>query len=118
MSSRRFHGYFTSADASGLSEPNSRITLYEDGTVTSITLAATESVVVTDIIFATATTITAKFYDGADNVVDAGELMFAEIGSAAYRAAVPHTCQLATYPKIKTSGAGQIDAVIRGYIVS
>jgi len=118
-----FHGEFSSADASALTEPNSRFTLYQDGTTTSITLAATDKVVITDIdIRVGITGRTVQVYDGANNTVDAGETIHAGTYAASTGhnrvSATPHSCQLGSYPKVKTSGAGQVDLNIRGYVLS
>lgn len=126
---RPFHGEFTSADASGLSEANSRFALYTAGnTPAAITLAANERVVITDIfVLVGATGLTVTLYDGANNSVAAGERIllgtFAANGGVSSSLQTPHFCQKNAdtgtpvgYPKVKTSGAGQIDATIRGYI--
>jgi len=120
MSNRIFHGEFTSADASALSEPNSRFTLYEYGGTSTITLGATDTAVISDLTIVTGAALTVTVYDGADNTVDAGEVIargnFPANGGETHKSGCPHSCQIGTYPKIKTSGAGQIDGVVRGYI--
>src|SRR5688572_10003875 len=75
---RPFHGEFSTADASGLSEANSRFNLYKPGSTTALTLAANERVVVTSVVvaFTGATSRAVQVYDGADATVDAGELLF------------------------------------------
>lgn len=124
---RIFHGEFTSADASALSEANSRFTLY-DSSKNAITLAADEQVVITDLdIVVGATGLTVTVYDGANNTVVAGERVmlgtFAANGGISSHLKTPHYCRgnASTsspegYPKVKTSASGQVDATIRGFI--
>lgn len=117
-----FHGEFSSADASALSEANSRFRLYPAGGDDTITLASTQQVVVTDIFLLTGNTaLTVSIYDGGDNNVGAGEVLvagdFGANGGVNETAHIPHYCQEGTYPKVKTSGAGQINASIRGVII-
>jgi hypothetical protein len=118
---RPFHGEFSSANASGLSEVNSRFALYAANSLSTITLAANEQVVITDIFVLAGAALTVTLYDGADNVVAGGEQVlkgnFAANGGVAEVLGTPHYCQVATYPKVLTSGAGQIDCTIRGVIV-
>ena len=118
-----FHGEFTSADASALSEANSRFGLYVPFTLTTIPLVSTDRVVITDVWFWSVAAVAVSVYDGSDTTVSAGEKIW---GTATVTAntnvwqtlATPHHCQTGTYPKVKTGGAGQIDAIIRGFIVS
>lgn len=117
-----FHGEFSSADASGLTEANSRFTLYGP-LKTAVTLDSNDVVQVTGVLIAAPTNaFITKVYDGADNVVDAGETIARVNTTAAnpcvaWTDGVPHFCQKGTYPKVITSGAGQVDVTIRGYIV-
>lgn len=127
MSSRRYlggtpiHGEFTSADASALTEENSRILLYGPGSTTAVTLASTDQVVITDLkLICGATGLTVTVYDGANNTVAAGERItmgtFAANGGEAQNFTTGHYCQVGTWPKVKTSAAGQIDVQIRGFV--
>lgn len=116
-----FHAEFSSADASALSEPASRFTLYQNGKTTTLTLAATDVCVVCDLIVRVgASGLTVNIYDGADNSPDPGEKIFS--GAMAANTGddglpgFAHFCQPGTYPKVKTSAAGQIDVIARGYI--
>jgi hypothetical protein len=128
-----FHGEFSSADASALSEANSRFTLFPAGFIkagTTITLkSSTEGtdtllgsvVIITDILISIgASALAVQVYDGADNTVDAGELVAkAQVlinTNTSIRLFVPHYCMAGTYPKVKTSGAGQVDVTIHGLI--
>lgn len=120
---RPFHGEFTSADASALSEENSRFALYlNKGTAakTALTLASNEQVVITDIFVLAGAALTVTLYDGANNTPAAGERIllanFSANGGCSSILHTGHACLGGTYPKVKTSGAGQIDATIRGYI--
>ena len=120
---RPFTGVFSSSDASALSEGNSRFTLYKVGGTSGITLAANERVVITDVSidFSGATARTITIYDGADTTADPGELIatanLAQYGRHVQQLSVPHYGSAAqSYPKVKTSGAGQVDVVIRGVI--
>lgn len=116
-----FHGEFSSANASALSEANSRITLYGAGSTTALTLASTDRVLITDLNVETLGTLTVQVYDGADATVDAGERIYQgdllTTSAANTNASTPYTCQAGRYPKVKTSGAGQVDVQIRGYII-
>lgn len=118
-----FHGEFTSADASALTEANSRFTLYVPHTTTAITLASTSRVVITDLWFWSVGAVAVSIYDGADATVSAGEKIWGTATVAAntnvFRSLVTgHHCQTGTWPKVKTGAAGQIDAIIHGYIWS
>lgn len=117
---RPFHGEFSSADASALSEANSRFALYPAGSTSALTLAANERVVITDVAVVTGAALTVTLYDGADTTASGGEQIlkgsFAANGGISSALAVPHYGQTASYPKVKTSGAGQIDVTIRGVI--
>lgn len=115
------HGEFSSADASGLSEPNSRILLYGAGSTTAVTLDSNDNVVITDVfVLCGATGLTVTVYDGANNTVAAGETIvkgtFSANGGVAMNLSAPHVCQKGTWPKVLTSAAGQIDVAIKGYI--
>src|SRR5579859_571177 len=125
---RPFHGECGSADASALTEANSRFTLYAGYSTSALTLTSTDIVIVTDILVAVgATALVVWVYDGANNVVDAGELV-AKFDLTAHTPGVwqtqsGHFCQQqgaggagVPYPKVKTSGAGQVDVTIRGFI--
>jgi hypothetical protein len=116
-----FHGEFSSADASALSEPNGRILLYGAGSTTAVTLGATDQVAITDVkILVGSSAITVTVYDGANNAAGAGEVVttgeFAANGGEAQNFSTPHYCQVGTYPKVITSGAGSVKVQIRGFI--
>ena len=121
----RFHGEFSSADASALTEANSRFTLYGDGSTTPISVSAGDQVIVTDISYygpVAATNLT--IYDGADATVDAGETITkfrntsatSTNGYAKETCTTPFYCQPGTCPKAKTSSATAVDVLIRGII--
>lgn len=115
------HGEFSSADASALTEANARILLYGAGSTTAVTLAATDHVIITDLkILCGATGLTVTVYDGANNTAGAGEVIakgtYAANGGEANNYSAPHVCQAGTWPKVLTSGAGQVDVSIKGYI--
>jgi hypothetical protein len=116
-----FHGEFSSADASALSEVNARIKLYGSNSVGAITLASTDIVTITDCVLAAgATGLTVQIYDGPNNVVDAGESI-TKAALVATTSVYPdltqgHDCQAGTYPKVKTNIAGQVDVSIKGVI--
>lgn len=117
---RPFHGEFTSSDASGLSEANSRFTLYDTGK-NAIALASNDQVVITDYLIVAGSALTVQLYDGADTTVSAGERIaqgnLAANGGVSKTFHTPHYVKQATYPKVKTSGAGQVDVIIQGVIV-
>lgn len=106
-------GEFASADASGLNEADSRFTLYPQASTTAVTVDSTDYVQICSITFASAgTNLVCTVYDGADATVDAGEIVRRFIvptnGTVTVELEIPHTCQVGTYPKVKTSGAGQV----------
>lgn len=115
------HGEFSSADASALTEANARVLLYGAGSVTAVTLGSTDYVVITDVfVLCGATGLTVTVYDGGNNTVGAGEVVvkgtFSANGGLAWNLATPHVCQAGTWPKVLTSGAGQVDVSIKGYV--
>lgn len=114
------HGEFSSANASALTEANSRILLYGAGSTTAVTLGANDQVMITDLTIVAGAALTATIYDGADNTAGAGEVIakgsFGANGGVHECACSPHYCQKGTWPKVLTSGAGQIDVIIRGTI--
>mgnify|MGYP006921324098 CR=1 FL=1 len=116
-----FHGEFSSADATALSEANARFALYGQGGTTALALNANDYVMISQItVSSAATTALAQVYDGADNVVDAGEEVHGGIVPTNSTVNVPilspHCCQKGTYPKFKASAAGNVRAQIRGTI--
>lgn len=116
-----FHGEFASADATALTEVNGRLALYGAGSTTALTLDANDQVVITDIdVSVGATAMEVRIYDGANNADGTGEVAarfnLPVNGSAFRNLASPHVCQKGTYPKVITSAAGAVDAIIHGYI--
>lgn len=116
-----FHGEFASADASALTEANGRILLYGPGSTTAITLAATEQVIITSAAVSVgAAALEVRIYDGANNADAAGEVVLRVNlpinGSVAHTITPGHVCQVGSWPKVITSGAGAVDVVIHGYI--
>lgn len=115
------HGEFTSADASALSESNSRFAIYGGGSTTAVTLAAGDYVTISDLdILCGSSALTVTVYDGANATVDAGETVvigdYPANGGIARTYRSPHVCQKGTYPKVKTSGAGAVKVVFHGFI--
>lgn len=112
-----FHGEFSDDDASALTEPNSRFSLYEGGSVSALTLGSGEQVRITRLFVQCAGTVTV--YDGANNTPAAGEIIYQ--GTLTEGAVLnfdpPHYCQAGTYPKVKVGAAAQVYAKIHGYIV-
>jgi hypothetical protein len=116
------HGEFTSADASALSEANSRLALYGAGSTTSLTLGSTDYVALTDLVISVGAALTVTIYSGADATVDAGEQMakltFAAAGVQSVRLDTPGWTLIGTYPKVKTSGAGTVTVFATGVATS
>lgn len=113
------HGEFSSADASALTEAQSRILLYGAGSTTAVTVGSNDYVTITDLKVITGSALTVTVYDGADATVDAGEVITigdyaANGGEAQPGFRTPHTCQKGTWPKVKASGAGNVRVQIRG----
>jgi hypothetical protein len=112
------HGYFTSADASALTEANARILLYPGGSSTALTVGTTDYVLVTGINILTAGALTVTVYDGADATPAAGEII-AKVtvnGNLCIPLETPYICQKGTWPKVLTSASGQTDVTIRGSV--
>ena len=119
-----FHGEFVSANANGITEINSRFSLYPGNfnhPGSALVRGANDQVIITDIIISSGAAILVQFYDGADNVVDNGERIIEAnmaINSTFYPDfGIPHYCLVGTYPKVAASGAGQINCLIRGTII-
>lgn len=113
------HGEFSSADASALDETNSRFSLYGDRAAAALTLSAEDVVCITDLSISSAgTNLTVTVYDGADATPGAGEIIFkGVIPTNTTQSKVfsrPFECAKGKYPKVKTSGAGQVDLTITG----
>jgi hypothetical protein len=116
-----FHGEVSSSDASALTESASRILLYPAGSTTAYTLQATDQVVITELVAVAGAALTVTVFDGSDSVAGAGEIImqgdFGVNGGVSEESAfTPHRCQLGTWPKVKTSGAGTIKVNVRGTI--
>lgn len=116
------HGEFASSDATGLNEANSRLTLYQAGTATSLTLGSSDHFVVCSVtVSSAATNALVQLYDGADATVDAGEEVLGGIvatnTSQTVNLSAPHVCQKGTYPKVKASAAGNVRVQVRGVVV-
>jgi len=125
MKTKPFHGEFSSADASNLSEEASRLTLYELGGsgTTTISLADDDEVVITSCSMSTTAiggSIILQLFDGPDSSLSVGELIARGVVTTSVMAyqtlPVPHICRAGTYPKVKASGSGQVDVIIHGYI--
>ncbi len=115
------HGEFSSADASALSEANSRILLYGAGSTTALTLNANDHVTITDLKVIAGSALTVTVYDGTDATPDAGEVITtgdyaANGGEAQPGMQTPFTCQKGTWPKVKASAAGNVKVQIRATI--
>lgn len=116
-----FHGEFSSADASSLTEANGRFALYLGGQAAAYTLQSDDHVVITEIIISTITALTLTVYDGADATVAAGEkiahvILAANSQPVIIKLSTPRVCQRGIYPKVDTSASGQVDVTINGYI--
>ena len=114
------HGEFSSADASALTEAASRLALYPASSTTALTLGSTDQVQVTAVTITTQATLTVQIYDGADNVIGAGERIGRVQNATNIAMQIlflqPHFCQLGTFPKVKTNGAGQVDVTLNGTV--
>jgi hypothetical protein len=116
------HGEFASADASALTEPNSRFALYPGGSTSAITLGSSDVVYVTALMLSATSTILVTVYDGATNGAGAGTLIFQGVILANTTVTMdwtqaPHRCQKGTYPKVKAA-AGQVYAGLKATIYS
>jgi hypothetical protein len=122
------HGEFFSADASALTEPNSRILLYQGGAIkgaTALTLGATDYVFISALLISTDTTLHIQVYDGGDNVVDAAE-MIADVRLLANTSIAlswthnprrgPVGAGGIPYPKIKSSAGGNVSCILIGTV--
>lgn len=118
-----FHGEFSSADASGLTEVTARFRLYPVRSKTELSVGSADVIIVEEVCIdysgATARQIT--IYDGSDVTADNGEIISRATLSqnnhyGHHGAIVPFECQAGTYPKVLAAGAGQVDVTIRGTI--
>lgn len=120
MASNTLHGEFSSSDASGLTETNSRFTLYGPASASALTLGSTDYVCITDLVFTAGSALTITIYDGANNSVAGGEkAAYVQLGAGAtghLRLVSPFVCQVGTYPKVKTNTSGQVDVILLGDI--
>lgn len=119
------HGEFTSADASTAAA----FTIYGKQATNGATarptrpIVAGERLIVTDVYISSVTALTVNVFDdsNADGLVTAGEKIAAvalgALGVSSQRFDSGHYCNPGTTPKLKASGAGQVDAIIRGVIV-
>lgn len=116
-----FHGEFSSADASALTEATTaRFVMYPPGSTVALTVGSNDQVIITDVaVFTVTAAAQPTIYDGADATAGSGEVVFATRSTtgAVQSFTVPHFCQRGTYPKCKSASAAQIEAVIRGFIV-
>ncbi len=115
------HGEFSSADASSLDATTSQVALYGPGGTTALTLNSNDYVHVSQLSISSAgTNLTVSVYDGADATIGAGELIWKGVVATNTTANVhlphPHVCQKGTPPRVKTSGAGQVDVTLHGAI--
>lgn len=122
LPARTLHGEFSSADASGLNANSSKVTLYGPGGTTALTLDAKDYVHVSQLAISSAgTNLTVSIFDGVDANPDAGELIWKGVVPTNTTATVflpnPHVCQKGTYPRVKASGAGQVDVTLHGVVV-
>jgi len=119
-----FHGEFSGTGAdTPANEAAARFSLYHAGTTVALTLGPTDQVVITDIQFSVTNGANGYIFDGADTTVDAGERVLtaygANIGDNPQTTLLtPRVLQPGSWPKLKSSTAGQIDATIHGYIIS
>lgn len=125
MTGKKFIGYFR-GDASTATA----MSLYRasvGGAQTSrsaLTLGANEVLVITDgwIVASAAATVDVFEDLDADGAMDAGELVFGGAfganGGIAVRHETPHECKAGLTPKVKSSTADSVTAMIRGYIVA
>lgn len=114
------HGYFTDDDASALAEADQRFGLYPNGSATALTLGSSDYVVVHGLNILTGGAITVTVFDGANNAAAAGEVIAKVTVNGNYNVPLvrPFVCQKGTYPKVLTSGAGQVDVTLNGEITS
>jgi hypothetical protein len=116
-----FHGEVSSADATTAVSA----TLYGTGSATAITVGATDQVVITDVVVSSgqALNYTTTVFDGADGSVGAGEVILAfssktaGTSTLACSSLTPHVCPPGQTPRVISTGTGQVDVVLRGYIV-
>lgn len=125
------HGEFSSADASALSEPNSRIGLYKGGSIKTdsvLVLGATDKVFISSLLIAVgATALTVTIYDGSDNAVDAGEVIAVVVLAVNSTVAIDWTqtprrgpigAGGIPFPKVKTSAGGQVYVTLLGTVAA
>ena len=123
LTGEHVHGEFTSADASTAAV----VTLYTGDGVARALVAGERLVIQSFHVVVGASGLTVTLFDDrdADGTADAGEIIargtFAANGSLS-ESGILHYCKQAVTanvlaPKVKTSGAGQVDVVLRGFII-
>lgn len=122
---RPFRGTFSSADARAvtLSESQARFSLYDATTLAAITLASTDTCIIESVEVATLVYVTIKIYSGANDTIDAGEMLCLnrstpDTNSPPLRLVPGRACVTGSYPKVEASLDGQIDVLIHGYVSS
>ncbi len=114
------HGEFNSADARAAAA----VKLYDgDGKLRA--LAATERLVVTDVVVVAAAKMAVNVFsdNDADGAVDDGERILAGSvgdngGIAMSFVTTPRYCKRGITPKVKSDTAGQVDVVLTGFILT
>ncbi len=114
------HGEFNSADA----RVAAAVKLYDgDGKLRA--LAATERLVVTDVVVVAAAKMAVNVFsdNDADGAVDDGERILAGSvgdngGIAMSFVTTPRYCKRGITPKVKSDTAGQVDVVLTGFILT
>jgi hypothetical protein len=121
LSGAPVHGEFSSADASALTEANSRFSIYGAGEASAVTLGSTDVVVITHLhLMVGSTALTATVYHGSDATADAGEVVVTgdyPANGGLHGPVGLHVCKTGTYPKVKTSAAGSVKVQFHGHIV-
>lgn len=114
------HGEFSSADA----RVAAAVSLY-DGDGRARALAATERLVVTDVVMVAAAKMALTIFsdNDGDGAVDNGERILAGSvgdngGVAMSFVTTPRYCKRGIVPKVKSDTAGQVDVVLTGFILT
>lgn len=118
----------TSSAGSTLTEEQQRFTIFkngDDGLPEAVTLAVDDIVEITDVVsYGGASATQLSVFSGADNAVDANELLWkvahiaAASGCVAKRFKIPARCIVGTYPKLFSLVAIGHNACFKGNLLS
>ena len=116
MSSRSVHGEVSSSDASA----GVAFTLFAAAGTEEESVGASERLEITSLSIVVGSALTVDVFTGSDMTASAGERIakgnFAASGGMVVPLPTSRICPAGTVPRLKTSGSGQVDAILHGVI--